>query len=213
MPGQLPSEKEDVAARQNLSARKFPVLIHLADVLNRYIDTRYKGQIDWLRINALMIITIKGGIVNLSQLSGSMIRPKWTITKLIDAMERDGLVSRVKAPKDRRSTLVKTTRDGLAALDRFLALCDEAEKETLGSLEKNDLTTLEFTSRLLISHLVELTSDYHDSFFYFHRGIFYKALGRQNAAAANFKRSLETANEKSLVRSIKKELAELETST
>lgn len=206
----LPSEKDYRAAREKLSSKKFPVLIHLADVLNRYIDTKYKGKIDWLRINALMIMTIKNGMVNLSQLSGSMVRPKWTITKLIDAMESDGLVTRVKAPKDRRSTLVRTTRKGLETLEHFLTICDEAEKETLSSLEKNDLRTLEFTSRLLISQMVELTSDYHDLIFYYHRGLFYKALGRTNAAAANFKRALETANEKSLIRRIKKELAELE---
>jgi len=205
----LPSEKDYKAARRKLSSRKFPVMIHLADVLNRYIDTKYHGKIDWLRINALMIMTIKGGMVNLSQLSGSMIRPKWTITKLIDAMEYDGQVARVPSTEDRRSTLVRTTRKGLETLERFLAICDEAEKETLGSLENKDLTTLEFTSRLLISHLVELTSNYRDSSFYYHRGMFYKALGRKNAAEANLKRSLETANEKPLIRRITKELNEL----
>ena len=127
----LPSEKDYRAAREKLSSKKFPVLIHLADVLNRYIDTKYKGKIDWLRINALMIMTIKNGMVNLSQLSGSMVRPKWTITKLIDAMERDGLVTRVKAPKDRRSTLVRTTRNGLETLEQFFSLSATRLKKKL----------------------------------------------------------------------------------
>jgi DNA-binding MarR family transcriptional regulator len=206
----LPSEKDCKAARDLLSAKKFPVLIHLSDVLNRYIDIRFKDKIDWLRINALMVITIKGGSVNLTQLSGSMIRPKWTITKLIDAMEKDGLVVRVKSSKDRRSTVVRTTRNGLATLEQFLLLCDQAEKETLSFLEKSDMTTLEFFSRLLIARLVELTSEYHDSYFYFHRGIFYQALGRKNAALTNFRRSLETAHDKSLIRKINKEISDLE---
>jgi DNA-binding MarR family transcriptional regulator len=170
----LPSEREYKAARDRLGAKQFPVLIHLSDVLNRYIDIRFKDKIDWLRINALMVITIKGGSVNLTQLSQSMIRPKWTITKLIDAMEKDGLVARVKSSKDRRSTLVRTTRDGLATLEQFLLLCDQAEKETLSLLEKSDLNKLEFINRLLIARLVELTSEYHDAFFYFHRGLFLK---------------------------------------
>ena len=206
----MPSEKENKAAHNLLSSKKFPVLIHLADVLNRYIDIRFKDKIDWLRINALMIITIKGGVVNLSQLSGSMIRPKWTITKLVDAMERDGLVTRVKNKKDQRSTLVSMTASGLEVLERFLASCDLAEKETLNSLEKTDIAIYEVISRILIARIVEVTSNFHDASFYFHRGIFYKALGRKNAALINFKRSLETAREKSLVRQIKNEIKELE---
>jgi len=206
----MPGKKEYELAHDMLRSKKFPVLIHLSDVLNRYIDTRFKDKIDWLKINALMIITIKGGTVNLSQLSSSMIRPKWTITKLVDAMEDDGLVIRDDSKKDRRSTLVRTTRSGLAALEEFLLLCDQAEKETMSSLENSDIQTLEIISRLLISRLVEVTSDYRDSFFYFHRGIFYKALGRKEAAITNFHRSLETAREKSFIRQIRQELKELE---
>jgi DNA-binding MarR family transcriptional regulator len=209
----IPTEKEFKLAHDMLSSRTFPILIHLSDVLNRYIDTKFKDKIDWLRINALMVITIRGGTMNLTQLSGSMIRPKWTITKLIDAMEKDGLVARVRSKTDRRSTMVRTTKDGLETLEQFLLLCDQAEKETFNSLEKSDITTLELISRLLIGRLVELTSDHHDSFFHYHRGIFYKALGRNNAALANFKRSLETANDKSLIKQIKKEISGLESST
>ena len=156
-----------------------------------------------------MIITIKGGTVNLSQLSSSMIRPKWTITKLVDAMESDGLVIRVSSTQDRRSTLVSVTRSGLAELEKSLTLCDKAEKEIMDSLGKNEISTFEMVSRLLISRLVEVTSAYHDSSFYFHRGIFYKALGRKDAALTNFKRALETTGEKSFIRRIKEEVAEL----
>ena len=91
--------KQYKEAYQMLTGRKFPVLIHLADVLNRYIDIRFKNQIDWLKINALMIIVIKGGIVNLTELSDTMIRPRWTITKLVDDMETDGWIKKGEFPQ------------------------------------------------------------------------------------------------------------------
>jgi DNA-binding MarR family transcriptional regulator len=210
MTSKIPSKKDYEAAHDLLNTNKFAFLIHLADVLNRYIDIRFKDQIDWLKINALMIITRKGGVVNLSQLSGSMIRPKWTITKLVDTMESEGLLIRVRLKKDRRSILVKTTKQGLSSLEEFLILCDQAEKEILDSIEEKDLDTFKIISRLLISRLVEVTSNYHDSLFYFHRGNFYTALGRSDAALTNFKRSLETSREKLFILQIRKEIALLE---
>lgn len=202
--------KQYKEAYQMLTGRKFPVLIHLADVLNRYIDIRFKNQIDWLKINALMIIVIKGGIVNLTELSDTMIRPRWTITKLVDDMETDGWIKRVNSPKDRRSTLIKATQSGLEAMGKFLLFCDQAEKETMDTLEKADVDDLVIISRLLISRFVEVTSSHHDSFLYFHRGMFYKELGRKSVALANFKRSLETAREKSLIRQLRQEIKDLE---
>jgi DNA-binding MarR family transcriptional regulator len=209
----ITEKKQYKKAHDMINVRKFPVLIHLADVLNRYIDIRFKNQIDWLKINALMIIAIKGGIVNLSQLSGSMIRPRWTITKLVDDMETDGWVKRVNSPKDRRSTLIKATQSGLEAMGKFLLFCDQAEKEILDTLEKEDVDDLVIISRLLISRFVEVTSSHHNSFLYFHRGMFYKELGRRSVALANFKRSLETAREKSLIKRLKQEIKELEVPT
>jgi DNA-binding MarR family transcriptional regulator len=210
MTEKIPEKEEYKKAYDMLTCRKFPVLIHMADVLNRYIDIRFKNQIDWLKINALMIVVIKGGIVNLTELSDTMIRPRWTITKLVDDMETEGWVTRVNSPKDRRSTLVKATRNGLEAMEKFLLFCDQAEKETMDYLEKDDIDFLIIRSRLLISRFVEMTSSHHNSLLYFHRGMFYKALGRKSAALANFKRSIETATQKSLVQKLKQEIKELE---
>ena len=68
-----------------------------------------------------------------------------TVTGLIDYLEREGLVRRVKHPKDRRRLLVELTDPGRQLVDRFRPAVHEAQRpwlECLSEWERCQLITL-----------------------------------------------------------------------
>ena len=65
-----------------------------------------------------------------------------TMTRLVDGMERDGLVAREPDPDDRRAVIVRATAKGRRALTRGRARRVEALATGLRSLPTRDLQTL-----------------------------------------------------------------------
>ena len=72
-----------------------------------------------VKINALLIIRHVGGGRGISQrdLSGRMIVSAGNVTRLLDRLEKEGLVNRTACPTDRRINLIKVTAKASKALD------------------------------------------------------------------------------------------------
>lgn len=64
------------------------------------------------------------------------------ITRLLDRMEKRGLISRTRDHKDRRTVIGKITGGGLALLARLDGPVQEAHRKQLGHLGANQLTIL-----------------------------------------------------------------------
>src|SRR3990172_2936681 len=78
-------------------------------------------------------------------LSGTLLRARSTITRLIDQMEKTGLVQRVADPDDRRSQLVVLTPDGAALRDRACKAHDQSlveRFERIDAADRQQLNTL-----------------------------------------------------------------------
>ena len=75
------------------------------------------------------------------------------ITHRVDALARAGLVERVSAGCDRRSTLVGLTAQGRAVADRAMAANLECEAAMLGSLSGADREMLAALLRKLLDGL------------------------------------------------------------
>jgi DNA-binding MarR family transcriptional regulator len=95
------------------------------------------------RLSALSVIVFGGGPVTLGQLAAAeQVRPP-TMTRLVNALEAEGLVTRHPDPGDGRITYIKATAQGqallragrtrrVAALAHELANLSAADRDVLG---------------------------------------------------------------------------------
>lgn len=89
--------------------------------LNQYFTDAYKEfGLNPAKFNILMLIKHIGKEDGISQteLSEKLFVSAANITKLIDGLEKKGLVCRVISKKDRRINLIKITEEGSKLLDR-----------------------------------------------------------------------------------------------
>jgi len=71
------------------------------------------------------------------------------MTRLVDAMERDGFVARSPDPQDRRAVLVRVTPKGSRALQRELARRVDTLAGMLRTLSPQQLASLARGMRIL----------------------------------------------------------------
>ncbi len=64
------------------------------------------------------------------------------MTSRLDRLQRKGLIERVPAPNDRRSTLVRLTPAGLALIDKALPLHVANEQQAMASLTQKEQAQL-----------------------------------------------------------------------
>ncbi len=138
--------------------------IAFADTITRYIETKLEQtSVSRLQAGVLHFLVLHKGKWTPSQIAKIMFRSKHSLTKLIDALEQQGLVVRDDSAKDRRVTYIKITSAGLDFVagkvdiakkftDRivsclseserrnFLAYCDKLRKTMAVSLKQ---TTVE----------------------------------------------------------------------
>ena len=78
-----------------------------------------------------------------------------TVTGLIDKLERDGLVSRVPDPADRRSVRAHLTKSGLVRMEAIKRDAFKRQAEGTGGLTPDQLAELRHLCLLLIQNLNE----------------------------------------------------------
>ena len=76
------------------------------------------------------------------EIAERMIEEAPGITRLLDRLERKGLVRRERCDHDRRQVLCEITRKGLTLLEKLDPAVDRADDETLGPLSAADLQSL-----------------------------------------------------------------------
>src|SRR6478752_1237562 len=64
------------------------------------------------------------------------------ITRMLDRLEKDGFISRVRSTSDRRTVLVSLTARGKALLDRIAEPLRACHQRQLGHLAANELKSL-----------------------------------------------------------------------
>jgi MarR family transcriptional regulator for hemolysin len=76
-----------------------------------------------------------------------------TLTRMIDALEKDGLVERIPDPADRRTKQLRVTEQGEAALEGMFAIADEMRGRLLDGLDEDDTAEINRFLRMLINRL------------------------------------------------------------
>ena len=155
----LPDEIKKVDSR--IRSLQMPRIIAFADVVNRYTQIILKNKVSWLRASALIFLITRGGSLTPSQLARIMLRSNYSITKLIDGLEKDGLVKRTPDCEDRRRTNIEVTSEGLDFVTSSLSKTVKAEQELKAWLDQDELENLAPTLRKLRDKLIEKISLRH----------------------------------------------------
>ncbi len=155
----MPSSHEIEEVNRRIRSMQLPRIIAFADVVNRYVQKILKKDVSWLRTSALIFLITRGGTLTPSQLAHIMLRPNYSITKLIDGLEEDGLAKRIPDGNDRRSTKVEVTSEGLDYVVSSLGDLFEAEQEIKSWVEDEELENLAATLRKLRDKLIEKVAE------------------------------------------------------
>ena len=88
-----------------------------------------------------------------SELARVLLRANHSMTRLVDVLERDGLVRRHRDKKDRRTVYVKVTPAGLDFMKEYIDQIDLIEKEVMSCFDENERKTLRHLIRKLSEQL------------------------------------------------------------
>jgi DNA-binding MarR family transcriptional regulator len=118
-------------------------IVRTADVLRRRFSQLIEPHgISGQQFNVLRILRGAGEPLPTLEIAERMIEQTPGITRLIDRLEKKGLVGRERCASDRRQVLCTITRKGRALLERLDDPIREADDGALGPIPAADLKTL-----------------------------------------------------------------------
>lgn len=132
------------------SKREIADLVHSAaiHVLRRASELDAESGLTRARLSALSVVVFRGPLTLGALAEAENVRSA-TMTSLVTALERDGLVRRRPNASDGRSVLVVATADGRRALERGRARRIDAISRRLDDLSDEELAVLTQAGELL----------------------------------------------------------------
>jgi DNA-binding MarR family transcriptional regulator len=118
-------------------------LLRTTDILTRGLVPLLKAEaISANQYNVLRIL--RGSLDGLPcrEISNRMITRDPDITRLLDRLERRGLISRCRETKDRRMVIARITPDGLKLLARLDDPIQEGHRRQLGHMGRERIRAL-----------------------------------------------------------------------
>ncbi|HXA57342.1 MAG TPA: MarR family transcriptional regulator [Candidatus Acidoferrum sp.] len=121
----------------------FVSILRTGDALMRATEFVLKDSgVSPTQYNVMRILRGSPDGLPCSEVAKRMISRDPDITRLLDRMEKRGLITRQRATTDRRLVVTKITREGLAALAALDEPVRRAHRETLGHLGAARLQSL-----------------------------------------------------------------------
>lgn len=118
-------------------------LLRTSDILSRgVIGVLKSAQLSPTQYNVLRILRGSRQGLTCGEIASRMITRDPDITRLLDRMEKRGLISRCRETKDRRMVVAKITPEGLRLLARLDQPVLEAHRKQLGHLGPERLRKL-----------------------------------------------------------------------
>jgi len=154
MNNKLPMKKEIKDIHEAVLDSPLLRLMTFSDLINRYTHIKLGGEFSWLRNYALIWIVANGGIMTPTKLAKILLRSNHDITRLIDSLEKDGLVVREHSTKDRREINVKITKTGLNTMKEIIDDKEAVEEKLMSCLNSSEIESLKSIVRKLRYALV-----------------------------------------------------------
>ena len=132
----------------------FLSLVYTADVANRYISIKFKKyKSHRTRYGILVALITHGGTMTPTEIGKSVFRSSDTITRIVDRLERDGLVKREPQDTDRRVRKVTITRKGIDFIKSTMATRQKLSHEATSCLDREQIEELRSTLTQLRKHM------------------------------------------------------------
>jgi DNA-binding MarR family transcriptional regulator len=130
-------------------------LLRTTDLLSRRLAPVLKAEdLSSTQYNVLRILRGAGGDLACGEIGNRMITRDPDITRLLDRLEKRGLISRRRDSKDRRTVLTRITPEGLKTLARLDEPVQTAHRQLLGHLGRARLQSLAELLRLARAKVV-----------------------------------------------------------
>jgi len=134
------SEKTTVGSREESA---FVELLRTCDLLSRRLSLVLKeADLSPTQYNVLRILRGAPEGLACGEIAVRMITRDPDVTRLLDRLEKRGLIGRSRESKDRRMVLTRITREGLRALAELDEPIQDLHREQLGHLGKSRLGAL-----------------------------------------------------------------------
>ena len=134
------SEKRTVGSREESA---FVELLRTCDLLSRRLALVLKeADLSPTQYNVLRILRGAPEGLACGEIAGRMITRDPDVTRLLDRLEKRGLIARSRESKDRRMVLTRITSEGLGALADLDQPIQDLHREQLGHLGRNRLGAL-----------------------------------------------------------------------
>jgi DNA-binding MarR family transcriptional regulator len=128
-------------------------LLRTTDMLSRgLVQVLKTGELSSTQYNVLRILrgTLDG--LPCGEIASRMITRDPDITRLLDRLERRGLISRYREAEDRRMVMARIAPEGLHLLASFDEPVQAAHRQQLGHLGRERLRALTEILRVVRSH-------------------------------------------------------------
>jgi len=134
---------EQTTARGLSGGSTFLDLLRTTDMLSRGLVRILKTEdLSATQYNVLRILRGSPDGLPCGEIANRMITRDPDITRLLDRLERRGLISRCRETKDRRMVMARITPDGLKLLARLDEPVGDAHRKQLGHLGRERLRAL-----------------------------------------------------------------------
>ena len=147
--------QEIVSLSDDLRASTLVSIISTAEVVLEYSRLQARrsdsGRTRFGILNAL--ITHKGSLT-LTELSKRVFRSKYSTTRVIDKLIREGLVTREAIDGDRRAKNITITRKGIAFIEQTMPNRQKITDEVMSCLTKSQMVSLMSLLKKLKKHLL-----------------------------------------------------------
>ena len=140
------SLKQEIVQQLPFSSLEEEALLNLlrtADCLQRHFQRSTKEWgITGTQYNVLRILRGAGGPLPCGEIANRMITRDPDVTRLLDRLEKRGLISRCRETKDRRTVMTRITPAGLKLLANLDEPVQSAHRRQLGHLGPKRLRAL-----------------------------------------------------------------------
>ena len=117
----------------------FLELLRTTDMLSRRLSqTLKKEELSGTQYNVLRILRGAPAGLSCGEIGNRMITRDPDITRLLDRLEKRGLISRSRETRDRRTVIVRMAPAGLGIVGRLDESVQAVHREQLGHLVRND---------------------------------------------------------------------------
>lgn len=138
------SEKQSNKARQpNLEEKTFLELLQTTDRLSRGVAALLKKEeLSLTQYNVLRVLRGSPDGLPCGEIARRLITREPDITRLLDRMEKRGLISRCRETRDRRTVVTRLTGPGLHMVNRMDEPVHALHRKQLGHLGHEHLLSL-----------------------------------------------------------------------